>query len=97
MMKFLSLAKFVPSALIMITAKLDLTQQPSSNYQFPVISHSTTNTPVCYIQTQDGLTQDLSGICGKTPKQSNLHELTRLKAQMCGSDSNCPVDVMIIK
>ncbi|HAA26461.1 MAG TPA: hypothetical protein DCE56_00740 [Cyanobacteria bacterium UBA8553] len=96
-MKFLNLAKFVPPALIMITAKLALTQQPPSNYQFSVISHSTTNTPVCYMQTQDGLTYDLSGICGKTPKQPILLELTRLKAQMCGSDSNCPVDVMIIK
>ena len=98
MVKFLTVAIVVPlSAWILTTTKLALAQQPSRNYQFPVISYSTINLPVCYMQTQDGLTQDLSSICGKSFKQPLLTELTRLKKQMCGGESDCPVDVMIIK
>ncbi len=98
MVKFLTVAIVVSSsALILITTKLALAQQPSRNDQFPVISYSTTNLPVCYMQTQEGLIQDLSSLCGKTSKQPLLSELTRLTEQMCGSETDCAVDVMIIK
>jgi hypothetical protein len=97
MLKFLILATFTPYAMILITAKVALTQQPPSRYQFPVIRYSSTNMPVCYIQTQDGTIQDLSSICGKTPVKPNLPDITSLKKQICGNKSNCPVDVMIMK
>lgn len=108
MYKFLTITTFIPFAVILITPKVAFTQQQSSSYQFPVIPYSSTNMPVCYMQTQDGSIQNLSSICGKKPEPPIkipeppvLPEISSLKKLICEGKSSCPanlaVDVVIIK
>lgn len=56
------------SALIFLTTEVTFSQ-PSSENSPPVVPNSTTDLPVCYIQTEAGTFLDLSSVCGKTPEQ----------------------------
>lgn len=69
MLKLFCPTLILSSALFFLTTEVTFSQ-PSSENSPPVVPNSTTDLPLCYIQTEAGTFLDLSGLCGKTPAQN---------------------------
>ena len=61
------------TASLLFMAKTAFSQPPTVSYKYPVVPSSDTGQLVCYMQTVDGKTLNLSSLCGKkTNVQSQL-------------------------
>lgn len=100
MLRFLCLIAALSTTFISFTPKSARGEQPSRIFPYPILSSSNTDTPVCYIQTTDGQTLNLSSMCGKKPDQPAAQPLVTcpeitdpkrraLFAQSCGNNAEC--------
>ncbi len=100
MLRFLCLTAALSTTLISFTPKSATSEQPSRIFPYPILSSSDTDTSVCYIQTTDGQTLNLSSMCGKKPEYPAVQPLVTcpeitdpkrraLFAQSCGNNAEC--------
>jgi hypothetical protein len=96
MLRFLCLTAALSTTLISFTPKSAMGEQPSRIFPYPIVSSSDADTPVCYMQTANGQTENLSSMCGKKPEQPAVTcpEITDPKrralfAQSCGNNAEC--------
>jgi hypothetical protein len=61
-------------SLIQFTTEIGLSnpQQPI-NFHHPIVSQADASLPVCYMQTTDGITLDLSNMCKKTTQKPDVY------------------------
>jgi hypothetical protein len=61
-------------ALIQFTPEIALShpQQPNNSY-YPIVFQPDASLPVCYMQTTDGITLDLSNMCKKTTRKPDVY------------------------
>jgi hypothetical protein len=70
MLKLFGLATTIFAVLIPVSSKMALSRPLPSNSQPSVEERSEPRKPVCYMQTADGRTLDLSSTCRKNPASS---------------------------
>jgi hypothetical protein len=102
MLKSLHLIPVVLAVLLLFIAETP-SRSIAKNYQYPqypVVSNSDIDMLVCYMQTADGRTLDLSNLCRKPLERLLLSCLTitdsqvRTRiAQFCGNDDRCLASV----
>jgi hypothetical protein len=68
MLRTLHLKVAVATASILLTANMASSQPPIVSSNSTVASSSDTDEPVCYMQTADGTTVNLTNLCGKKSK-----------------------------
>jgi hypothetical protein len=68
MLRALHLKVALATASVLLIAKAASSQTPTVSFNYPVLSSSDTDNPVCYMQTANGTTMNLSSLCGKKPK-----------------------------
>jgi hypothetical protein len=67
MLKCLNPTRTLSTALTLLVTDIAFSQPLRASSQYPVVLNSDINKPVCYMQTPDGGTLDLSSLCGKAP------------------------------
>jgi hypothetical protein len=67
MLKFFHLTAVLCAASILFIAETALTHPVTVGSKFPAETNSDTDKPVCYMQTPNGTTLNLSSLCGKRP------------------------------
>ena len=65
MLKCLNPTRTLSTALTLLVTDIAFSQPLRASSQYPVVLNSDINKPVCYMQTPDGGTLDLSSLCGK--------------------------------
>lgn len=65
MLKCLNSTRTLSTVLTLLIADIAFGQPLCASSQYPVVLNSDINKPVCYMQTLDGGTLDLSSLCGK--------------------------------
>lgn len=96
MLRFLCLTATLSTTLISFMAYSAIGEQPSRTFPHPTVSNPDADSPVCYMQTADGTTLNLSNICGKKTVQSTIPcpeiidpKRKALFAQSCGNNAEC--------
>lgn len=96
MLRFLFLTATLSTTLISFMPNSAISEQPSRTFRHPTVSNPGAESPVCYMQTADGTTLNLSNICGTKTVQSTIPcpEITdpqrrALFAQSCGNNASC--------
>jgi hypothetical protein len=94
MRKSFYLTALLGTALIPLMAETAFSYPRSESYQYPTVSTLDNNTPVCYMQTPNGKTLELSSICGKVSPiicsgGISSPERQALLNQFCNNNSQC--------
>lgn len=63
MYQFFPLTVALATASILFIAKTGSTQTPTVNSRYPIVPTSETDKPICYMQTVNGTTLNLSSLC----------------------------------
>ncbi len=71
MLRFLAFRIVLSAALIPFMSQIAQTRPPSEASQYPTVPPSSLDKPVCYMQTDDDRTLDLSSMCKKPPVKPN--------------------------
>lgn len=96
MLKNLCLTVALSTPLIFVIPKSGVCEPILRTLPQPTVSHEESDTPACYIQTTEGMTVNLSSMCGKKNVQPTIPcpeitdpERKAFFAQSCGNDASC--------
>lgn len=79
----------LPTTLIlfMVQSAFSLSQTITSQ---DLVVQKDTDKPVCYIETTDGRTLNLSSMCGRNNKKNFQQSQGQLMGQLCVTQDDCP-------
>jgi hypothetical protein len=80
----------LPAALIPFMTQSAFSLPQARNSQESVVQSSDTDKPVCYIETTDGTTLDLSSICGFNDKRNHQQRQSQSIGRLCSNPDACP-------
>lgn len=72
MLRYLYFTATLSTVLISLLPEVGLTSPLLIGNQYPAVSTSNRDIPVCYLKTEDGRTLDLGKLCKTTPQDSNI-------------------------
>ena len=73
------LTAVISTALIPSLSTSTFARPQSINYQYPKVLNPQTNSSICYMETKDGATLNLSVLCAKRLENSNRSSASMLK------------------
>ncbi len=79
----------LPATLIPFMAQSAFSLPPTRNSQDSVVQRDT-NKPVCYMETTEGRTLNLSSMCGGNNQKNPQQRQSQLTGQLCNDQDNCP-------
>ncbi|NEO32221.1 MAG: hypothetical protein F6K36_17665 [Symploca sp. SIO3C6] len=98
MFKLLAWTSFLVVISIVLVAKVAFSSSGTVVSKYPVVPNSESNNLLCYMQTADSLTLDLSSLCEQQsstkklaiscPNITDLQVTTRI-AKFCSENSSC--------
>jgi len=89
MLKLLLTMATLPATLIPFMAQSAFSLPPTRNSQDSVVQRDT-NKPVCYMETTEGRTLNLSSMCGGNNQKNPQQRQSQLTGQLCNDQDNCP-------
>jgi hypothetical protein len=79
----------LPAALIPFMAEIACSLPQAEGSYYPVVPTSDTAEPICYMQTIDGRTLDLSKICELNDYRNPQQRRSQSTAQLCNNQISC--------
>jgi hypothetical protein len=79
----------LPAALIPFMAEIASSLPQAGGSYYPVVPTSDTVQPICYMQTIDGRTLDLSKICELNDSINSQQRRSQSTAQLCNNKIAC--------
>ncbi len=91
MLKFLFRIAALPTTLIPFMVQSAFSLPPTMNSQGSVVQRDA-DKPVCYMETTDGRTLNLSSMCGRNNKRNSQQRQSQSTGQLCLYQDDCPDD-----
>jgi hypothetical protein len=79
----------LPAALIPFMAEIACSLPQARGSYYPVVPTSDTDWPICYMQTIEGRTLDLSKICEQNDSRNPQQRQSQSTAQLCNNEIAC--------
>jgi hypothetical protein len=79
----------LPAALIPFMAEIACSLPQAGGSYYPVVPTSDTAEPICYMQTIDGRTLDLSKICELNDSRNPQQRSSQSTGQLCNNQIAC--------